>query len=154
MTNVEKFVEIDCPVRTVYNQYTQFEDWPRFMEGVEKIHQTSDSTLHWVTSIGGVKREFDTRITEQIPDDRIAWVSTSNEKHAGVATFHRLSDNKTRVMVQLSYDPEGFTENVGSALGLVGNRLEGDLERLKEFIEKRGQETGAWRGEIKQPGSR
>lgn len=150
MAHVEKFVEIDCPVQKVYNQYTQFEEWPRFMEGVEEVRQTSDATLHWKTNIGGVTREFDTRITEQIPDKRIAWTSTSEEKHAGVATFHRLSDDKTRIMVQIDYEPQGATENIGSALGLVGNRLEEDLEQLKEFLEGRGQETGAWRGEIKQ----
>jgi uncharacterized membrane protein len=152
MTSVEKFIEVNRPVRTVYNQYTQFEEFPRFMEGVESVEQLNDTKLHWKISIGGAEREFDTEITEQIPDKRIAWKSTDGKTHAGVVTFHRLSDDQSRIAVQMSYDPEGFVENVADKLGVISARVEGDLERFKEFIESRGVETGSWRGEVKAPG--
>jgi uncharacterized membrane protein len=151
MKDVIKYIEINCPLRTVYNQYTQFEEFPRFMEGVVEVKQLDDRRMHWVMEIGGVRREFDTEITEQIPDERIAWKSTEGRTQGGVVTFHRLSDDRTRVTVQMAYDPEGFVENVGDALGVISNRVQGDLKRFKEFIESRGRETGAWRGEIEAP---
>ena len=151
MSTVEKSIDVDVPVRTAYNQWTQFESFPQFMEGVDRIDQTSDTMTHWVTSIGGVKREFDAQITEQHPDERVAWTSVDGPKQAGVVTFHRLDENKTRVMLQMDYEPEGVVENVGDKLGIVGRRAEGDLERFKKFIENRGTETGAWRGEVERP---
>jgi uncharacterized membrane protein len=154
LSHVEKWVEIDLPIRTVYNQYTQFEDFPKFMEGVKEVRQLNDQMLHWKVEIGGIEREFQTKITEQKPDDRIAWCTTDGKTQAGVVTFHRLSDDRTRVTVQMSYDPEGFAENLADALGVISGRLEGDLERFKEFIESRGRETGAWRGEIRSPSDR
>ena len=151
MSTVEKSIDVDVPVSTAYNQWTQFESFPQFMEGVDRIDQTSDRMTHWVTSIGGVTREFDAQITEQHPDERIAWTSVDGAKNAGVVTFHRLDENKTRVMLQMDYLPEGVVENVGDKLGIVGRRAEGDLKRFKEFIESRGAESGGWRGEVERP---
>jgi uncharacterized membrane protein len=151
MSNVEKSIDVEVPVRTAYDQWTQFESFPEFMEGVDTITQTTDRRTHWVTSIGGVKREFDAEITEQHPDERVAWTSVDGPKHAGVVTFHRLAADKTRIMLQLDYEPEGVVENVGDKLGIVGHRVTGDLERFKKFIESRGTETGAWRGEVDRP---
>ena len=149
MSTIEKSIEVNAPVRTVYNQWTQFEEFPRFMEGVQEVKQVTDKRLHWRAKIGGQEREWDAEITEQLPDQRIAWRSTTGTANAGVVTFHRLSDNASKVMLQLEYDPEGFVENVGDAVGAVSQRVQGDLERFKEFIEARGRETGAWRGEIR-----
>jgi uncharacterized membrane protein len=139
---------VNVPAHVAYNQWTQFEDFPKFMEGVVDVKQLDDKRLHWHTNIGGVDKEWDAEITEQIPDKRIAWRSISGTKNAGVVTFHPLSDNKTRIMLQMEYEPEGVVENVGDALGVAKRRVKGDLERFKEFIESRGRETGAWRGEI------
>ncbi len=149
MSKVEESIEVDVPVRTAYNQWTQFESFPHFMEGVERIEQRTDTLTHWVTKFGGVDREFDAAITEQIPDERVAWTTVGGEvKQAGVVTFHHLADNKSKVMLQLDYDPEGFTENVGDKLGFVKRQITGDLKRFKENIEDRGRETGSWRGEV------
>ncbi|MFD3806915.1 SRPBCC family protein [Streptomyces sp. NPDC058611] len=149
MSQVEESIEVDVPVRTAYNQWTQFETFPRFMDGVEKITQVNATLTHWETRVAGVEREFDAEITEQIPDERVAWTTVGGEaKQAGVVTFHHLADNKTKVMLQLDYDPEGFTENVGDKLGFVKRRVTGDLKRFKEYIETRGAETGSWRGEV------
>jgi uncharacterized membrane protein len=148
MATIEKSIDVDVPVRTAYNQWTQFEEFPRFMEGVEAVRQLDDKRLHWTATVGGKTKQWDAEITEQRPDERIAWRSRSGANNAGVVTFHRLSDSTTRVMLQLEYDPEGVVENVGDAVGVVSARVKGDLERFKEFIESRGRETGAWRGEI------
>jgi len=148
MASVTKSIDVDVPVTTVYDQWTQFEEFPRFMEGVEKITQLDDTHTRWKTSIGGVEREFDATITEQHPDERVAWTSTSGPEHAGVVTFHRLSDTQTRVTVQLEWSPEGLVEKAGSVLQADDRRVAGDLERLKAFIESRGVETGAWRGDV------
>jgi uncharacterized membrane protein len=150
MSQVVKSIDVDVPVRTAYNQWTQFETFPHFMEGVQEVRQLDDKRLHWRANIGGKEEEWDAEITEQDPDQRVAWTSTSGAPNAGVVTFHRLGENQTRVTLQLDYDPEGIVENIGDALGFVSRRVEGDLERFKAFIETRGQETGAWRGEIKQ----
>ncbi|GAB2631677.1 SRPBCC family protein [Streptomyces capparidis] len=147
-TKIEQSVEVEVPVRTAYNQWTQFTEFPRFMDGVERVDQVTDTRTHWVTKIGGAKREFDAEITEQIPDERVAWTSVSGPKQAGVVTFHRLDDTHTKIMVQLDHDPEGLTETVGDKLGFLTRRTKGDLERFKAFIESRGQETGAWRGHV------
>ena len=151
MATIEKSIDVQVPVRSVYNQWTQFEEFPRFMEGVEKVKQMGDKHLHWEAKVGGNKEEWDAEISEQIPDKRVAWRSTSGADNAGVVTFHYLNDAETRVTLQLDYDPEGITETVGDKLGFVSRRVEGDLERFKEYIESRGSETGAWRGEIKHP---
>jgi len=148
MATIEKSIEVNAPLRVVYNQWTQFEEFPRFMEGVEEVRQLDDKRLHWRAKVGGTTKEWDAEITEQRPDERIAWTSRGGAWNAGVVTFHRINDNRTKVMLQVDYDPEGVMENVGDALGVVGARVGGDLERFKEFIEARGRETGGWRGEI------
>jgi uncharacterized membrane protein len=150
MTTIEESVEVAVPVRTAYDQWTQFEEFPRFMEGVESVTQVSDTQTHWVTNIAGVHREFDAEIVEQIPDDRVAWRSTDGTTQAGVVTFHRLAEGRSKVMLQLDFEPEGILEMVGDKLGTVKRRASGDLERFKEFIEARGTPTGAWRGEVEQ----
>jgi len=151
MSNIEKSIDVHVPVHTAYNQWTQFEAFPRFMEGVEEIRQLDDKRLHWRANVGGKVKEWDAVITEQVPDQRIAWRNTTGASNAGVVTFHRLNDNTTRVMLQLEYEPEGVVENVGDVIGVVSSRVKGDLERFKRFIEERGSETGAWRGKIDQP---
>jgi uncharacterized membrane protein len=149
MAQIQQSVDVEVPVSTAYNQWTQFESFPKFMSGVESITQVDDTRLHWVTDIAGVEREFDAEITEQHPDERVAWASTSGEaKHAGVVTFHRLDDAKSRVMVQIDWEPTGVAEKVGSAVNIDEHRVKGDLERFKEFIEARGHESGAWRGDV------
>jgi uncharacterized membrane protein len=154
MSKVEKSIEVAVPVSAAYNQWTQFEEFPRFMDGVNEIHQLDSTHTHWKTEIGGVKREFDAEITEQLPDERVAWKSTEGEQQAGVVTFHRLDDTHTRVTVQLDYEPQGVVEKTGSALGVVSHRVKGDLHRFKDYIEQRGGvETGAWRGQVDRPGS-
>jgi uncharacterized membrane protein len=147
VTTIEKSVDVVAPVRAAYNQWTQFESFPSFMEGVDEIRQQTETRTHWRTSIGGVTREFDAEITEQHPDERVAWRSVDGPRHAGVVTFHRLDDRTTRVHLQMEYTPESLTEKAGSALGVVGHRIQGDLDRFKEFIERHG-ETGGWRGEV------
>jgi uncharacterized membrane protein len=148
MEELEKSIEVDAPVRTAYNQWTQFEEFPRFMEGIESVTQLDDSRLHWVASIGGQTKEWNAKITHQVPDERVAWVSEDGPRQSGVVTFQPLGDEKTRVSLQIEYEPENLAENVGDKLGFVTRRIEGDLERFKEFIEARGVETGAWRGTI------
>lgn len=149
MSVIEKSIEINVPVRAVYNQWTQFEEFPKFMEGVKQVKQIDDTHLHWKAEIGGKEKEWDAEITEQIPDERIAWRNRNGAKNAGVVTFHRLSDSKSKVMLQMEYDPEGAVENVGDTMGVVSQRVLGDLERFKQYIESRGHETGAWRGTVK-----
>ena len=149
MSVIEKSIEINVPVRAAYNQWTQFEEFPRFMEGVKQVKQIDDKHLHWKADIGGKEKEWNAEITEQVPDQRIAWTSREGALNGGVVTFHRLTDSKSKIMLQLEYDPKGFIENVGDAVGIVTQRVQGDLERFKAYIETRGQETGAWRGTIK-----
>ena len=150
MATVEKSIEVEVPQRTAYNQWTQFEEFPRFMEGVEEVRQVDDTHTHWRTKVAGKEKEFDAEITEQTPDQRIAWESKDGPEHAGVVTFHRIDDGVTRIMLQLDYEPEGLAEKAGDALGLVERRVKGDLGRFKELIESRGEESGAWRGEVRQ----
>jgi uncharacterized membrane protein len=150
MSTIEQGIEVDVPVRTAYNQWTQFEEFPEFMDGVKSVKQLDDKRLHWIAEIAGKDREWDAEIAEQIPDERIAWTSTAGEMHSGVVTFHRVDDNKTKIMLQMKFDPQTFGEKVGDALGIVEGRVKGDLKRFKQFIERRGSETGAWRGEIEQ----
>ena len=149
METIEKSVEINVPVHTAYNQWTQFEEFPRFMEGVESVRQLDDTQLHWVANVGGERKEWDARITEQIPDQRIAWRSEGGEFTSGVVSFQPPTPDKTRVTVRLNYEPKNITEKIGDTLGVVSRRVEGDLERFKDFIESRGRETGSWRGTIR-----
>jgi uncharacterized membrane protein len=148
LSTIEKSIEVDVPVTTAYNQWTQFESFPQFMEGVDEVKQSSDTQTHWKVSLGGVTREFDAEITEQTPDQRVAWTSTDGLEHAGVVTFHKIDDNKTKVMLQLDTEPEGLVEKVGDAVGIPRRNAAGDLKRFKEFIEGRGSESGAWRGDV------
>ena len=153
MSTITESVDVGVDVSTAYNQWTQFESFPQFMEGVEEIRQIDDTHTHWVTSIAGVTREFDATITEQNPDERVAWCSDEGPNHAGVITFHRLDDTTTRVTAQMDIEPEGFAENAADKLGILDRRVKGDMRRFKEFIESRGgRETGAWRGEVERPG--
>jgi uncharacterized membrane protein len=149
MSTIEQSIDVAVPVRTAYNQWTQFEDFPRFMEGVDRIEQLAPTRTHWTTSIAGIKREFDAEITEQRPDQRIAWRSVDEPRQAGVVTFHRIAPETTRVMLQMEYDPEGVVEQAADKLNLVEHRIKGDLKRFKSFVETHG-ETGGWRGEVDQ----
>jgi uncharacterized membrane protein len=149
MSEIQQSIDVDVPVSVAYNQWTQFETYPEFMSGVESITQTDATRTHWVTNIAGVKREFDAEITEQHPDERVAWRSIGGDtQHAGVVTFHRLDDHKTRLMVQIDWKPSGLVEKIGSAVNVDDRRVSSDLERFKELIEDRGRKTGAWRGDV------
>ena len=149
-STIVESIDVRVPVRTAYNQWTQFEDFPQFMENVERVDQLDDRRLHWVAKIAGRTKEWDAEITEQTPDKRVAWTSTSGAQNAGVVTFHRIDDNVTRVTVQMDVEPEGAVETVGTAVGVADREVKGDLERFKAFIEDRGGATGAWRGEVEQ----
>jgi len=148
MSTITESIDVDVDVSTAYNQWTQFESFPEFMEGVESVRQVDDTHLHWVTKVGPATREFDATITEQHPDERVAWKSDDGPEHAGVVTFHHLDDSKTRVTVQMDIDPEGFVENVADKAGVLDHRVKGDLANFKQFIERSGQESGAWRGDV------
>jgi uncharacterized membrane protein len=137
MSTVEKYVDVNVPVRAAYDQWTQFESFPKFMEGVQRVDQLDDRRMHWCVEIGGKTEEYDAQITEQIPDQRIAWRSTSGPKNSGIVSFHSLDARRTRVMLQMEYEPEGIVENAGDKLGVVSMRLQGDLKRFKQFIESR-----------------
>lgn len=151
MSTIEESIEVEVPVRAAYDQWTQFEEFPQFMEGVEQVAQLDATHLHWKAEIAGVTREWDAEITEQTPDQRVAWQSLDGIDNAGVVTFHRFGEGQTRVMLQLDVEPEGLVEEAGDKLGFVKRRAKGDLERFKAFIEARGVETGAWRGEVDSP---
>lgn len=146
---IEKSIDINVPVRTAYNQWTQFEEFPRFMEGVESVKQLNDTTLLWVANVGGERKEWRARITEQVPDHHISWRSEGGDFTSGMVSFQALGPDKTRVTVRLNYEPKGVTEKLGDMLGMGSRRVEGDLERFKDFIESKGHETGAWRGTVR-----
>lgn len=148
MARYENLVDVAVPVRVAYDQWTQFETFPSFMSGVEEITQVTPARTHWITSIGGVRREFDATITEQLPDERIAWRTDNGVTQAGVVTFHRLNDHATRVHVQLEMEPEGVTERVGTLSGAIGLRLQNDLNHFRDFVESRGVQSGGWRGTV------
>jgi uncharacterized membrane protein len=148
MSTIEESIEINVPVTIAYNQWTQFEEFSRFMEGVEQVRQLDDTHLRWTAEFGGKRHEWTAEITEQHPDERVAWKSLDGKTNAGVVTFHRLSDDRTKVMVQMDWQPEGIAEKAGELIGLDNRRIRGDLERFKELIENRDFETGAWRGNI------
>lgn len=148
MSNISETIDVDVPVTTAYNQWTQFESFPEFMEGVESVTQIDDTRNRWVVEVGGARREFTTEIAEQHPDERVAWRTVDGVGHAGVLTFHKLDDTTTRVKLDMEVEPEGFIEQVGDKLGFISRRAKGDMKRFKEFIERRGTETGAWRGDV------
>ncbi|MFI7193773.1 cyclase [Nocardia nova] len=151
MTTVTESVDVHVPVNTAYNQWTQFESFPQFMQGVERVEQRDDTHTHWTVHVAGATREFDAKITEQHPDERVSWTSEAGPRHAGVITFHRLDEDTTRVTAQMDIDPDGFVENVADKLGILDRRVKGDLERFRDFIEARQQESGAWRGDVDRP---
>ena len=148
VASVTKSIDVHVPISQAYNQWTQFETFPEFMGGVENIRQLDDRHLHWKVSIGGQEREFDAEVTEQHPDERVAWKSTDGKTHAGVITFHRLDEHTTRVTAQIDWEPDGLVEKAGAAVGVDDRQVKADLARFKEFIEQRGAETGSWRGDV------
>jgi uncharacterized membrane protein len=147
MVLVVKSVDVDAPISVVYDQWTQFESFPQFMGGIDQITQSDDTHTHWVTSIGGVSREFDTEVTEQHPDERVAWKSSDGTTHAGVITFHRLGETSTTVTAQIAWQPDGI-EKAGAVLGFDDRQVQSDLDRFKDFIECRGSAIGAWCGDV------
>jgi uncharacterized membrane protein len=152
MATVTKSIDVHVPVSQAYNQWTQFETFPHFMSGVEQITQLDDRRLHWKVNVGGQHREFDAEITEQHPEERVAWKSTDGKTHAGVVTFHKLAPDETRVTVQVEWQPEGMVEKAGAMVGMDDHQVSTDLNRFKTFIENREKETGAWRGEVPREG--
>ena len=150
MASVIEAIEVGVPVRTAYNQWTQFEEFPQFMEGVKEVRQLDDTRLHWTVEVAGRTKEWDAEITEQLPDERVAWRSEAGADNAGVVTFHKLEEGRCRVTVQIDAEPDGPIEAAGDALGLLERRVKGDLQRFKEFVESRGSETGSWRGQVEQ----
>ena len=148
MTTVRESIDVNVPISIAYNQWTQFEEFPRFMEGVKSVTQQDNTRLHWVAEVNGTTKEWDAQITEQIPDERVAWASVDGASNTGIVTFQRLDENTTRVDVEMDVEPEGAVESAGAAMGFLGRSVKDDLKRFKEFIESRGQETGAWRGQV------
>jgi len=148
MATVESSIDVNVDLTTAYNQWTQFESFPQFMENVKSVHQLDDRRLRWVAEIGGQTREWDAEIVEQIPDQRIAWSSVSGEPNGGIVTFQSLGDTTTKVHLRMEYEPQGLLESAGDLLGVVDRQVKGDLERFKRFIESRGEETGSWRGTV------
>ncbi|MFF8974842.1 SRPBCC family protein [Streptomyces sp. NPDC014995] len=149
MSTVKESVEVEVPVRTAYNQWTQFEEFPNFMEGVEEVAQLDDTHNHWRTKIGGVRREFDTEIVDQLPDERITWRTTGGDaQQKGMVRFQRLDDTHTRVELTMDVEPSGPAEKTADWLGVIDRRVKGDMRRFKEYIEERGGETGSWRGRV------
>ena len=151
-STIEQSIEVQAPIERVYNQWTQFEEFPKFMDGIEEIRQIDDRHLHWVASFGGARHEWDAEITEQSPEERVAWRNVDGKDNAGVVTFHQIADDTTRIMVQMDWAPEGVKEKLGQVLGADDRRVKADLARFKELIESRGSETGAWRGEVPREG--
>jgi uncharacterized membrane protein len=148
MSNVERYIDVNVPLQTAYNQWTQFEQFPEFMDNVEKIRQEGPTTLYWHVNILGIDKEWEARITEQLPDKRIAWTNMNGATNGGGVTFHYLDDNSTRVTLQMGYEPDNVIEQIGDMLGFVENQVASDLRNFKEFIESNGHATGAWRGTI------
>ncbi len=151
MSAIEESIRVQAPLRAVYDQWTQFEQFPKFMDGIEEVRQTDETHLHWVAAFAGQRHEWDAEITEQRPDERIAWKNTDGKDNAGVVTFHRIDHDHTQLMVQMDFVPEGIVEKLGNALGVPDRRVKGDLERFKELIESSDQAADGWRGEVKRP---
>jgi uncharacterized membrane protein len=150
MSSVTESIDVNVPVRAAYDQWTQFESFPEFMDNVQQVQQLDKTHLHWRASINGKDEEWDAVITEQVPDERIAWKSTTGAPNAGVVTFHRLGPDETKVTLQMDWQPEGVAEHVGDVLGFDSRSIKGDLDNFKQFIESRGTPTGAWRGDVNQ----
>lgn len=148
MARIEKDIEVKAPLRSVYDQWTQFEDFPRFMDGVREVRQLDDTHLHWCAKVAGKELEWDAEILEQVPDQRIAWRSVTGKLNAGTVEFQPVDAERTRICLTMEYDPEGPIENVGDALGVTARRVSKDLENFKDFIEQRMRATGQWRGEV------
>ncbi|MGC5562430.1 SRPBCC family protein [Streptomyces sp. FR-108] len=149
MSTVKEAVEVEVPVSVAYNQWTQFEEFPKFMEGVEEIRQVDDRHNHWTTKIGGVKREFDTEIVDQFPDERITWRTTSGDtRQKGTVSFQRLDDTRTRVQLMMDVEPTGVAEKAADLTGTIDRRVKGDMKRFKEYMEQGGGASGSWRGRI------
>jgi uncharacterized membrane protein len=148
MTKVNESIKVEVPIRTAYDQWTQFESFPQFMEGVEDVRQVNDTLLHWKAKIGGAEREWDAKIVHQEPDRRVSWMAIDGATNAGEVTFRPIDEQATEVSLELDYEPDGLVEKTGAALGTIQRRVKGDLERFKVFIEAHGHETGAWRGEV------
>lgn len=153
MGNITESVDVEVPIDVVYNQWTQFESFPQFMDGVDEIKQLDDTHTHWKTSVGGIKREFDATITEQHPEERVAWTTQEGTTHAGVVTFHRLGPGTTRVTAQMDIEADGLAEKIADATGIIDRKVKGDMQRFKNFIEAHNGETGAWRGDVERPGA-
>ncbi len=148
MAQVQESIDVAVPVRTAYDQWTQFESFPQFMEGVKYVHQLSDTRLEWDATVAGREKKWEAQITQQVPDERISWASVDGARNAGTVTFHPIDTGRTRVMLQMDVEPEGPIESAGTGLGVLQRQVKGDLERFKQFIESRGAETGAWRGQV------
>jgi uncharacterized membrane protein len=148
MPAVEHSIDVKVPLATAYDQWTQFESFPRFMDGVESVSQIDDTHVHWVARVGGRRKEWDAEIHEQVPDQRVAWRSTSGARNAGVVTFEPSGEQHTKVTLHMDVEPDGIVEGVGTAMGFLDRQVQGDLERFKDFIESRGEETGGWRREV------
>jgi uncharacterized membrane protein len=148
MAEIEKTIVVAVPRHEVYNQWTQFEEFPEFMEGIVEVRQLDDKTLYWRANVAGAEREWHAKIVEQVPDECVVWRNVTGVENSGAVFFRELADGHTEVLLRVHYEPEGMTENVGEALGLVSRRVEGDLKRFRQFIENRGRATGGWRGEI------
>jgi uncharacterized membrane protein len=149
MAEVDEEIEVNVPVSTAYNQWTQFEEFPRFMENVESVQQVDDTHLHWVAEIAGRRHEWDAEITYQDPDHHIAWRATDGKQNNGSVRFEPLGDDRTRLKIRMSWEAEGPTESLGSTVGVDDRGVKADLKRFKELVESRGDETGAWRGEVR-----
>jgi hypothetical protein len=148
VSSVTKSIDVSVPVSTAYNQWTQFELFPQFIDGVKEVHQIDDKRLHWRAEVGGKEQEWVARILQRIPDQRIAWTSVAGDMNGGAVDFHHICDNQTRITLTLDDDPQGFLESVGAALRFMDRRVDGDLKHFKQFIESRGAEPGGWRGAI------
>jgi len=149
MARVEDSIEVSVPVGTAYDQWTQFEEFPNFMEGVKRVEQLDNRRLRWTSEVAGREKQWEAEIKEQVPDRKIIWSSVDGDENAGIVEFEMLAPDRTRVNLQMSYDPDGFVESAGDALGFVKRRVHGDLERFRDFIEERGVETGAYRGMLR-----
>lgn len=149
MSTFKETVEVEVPVGTAYNQWTQFQEFPNFMEGVEEVRQIDDRHNHWTTKVAGVRREFDTEIVDQLADERITWRTTSGDTNQkGTVRFQRLDDTHTRVELVMDIEPSGAAEKAADTLNIIDRRVKGDMRRFKQYIEERGTESGAWRGRI------
>jgi uncharacterized membrane protein len=148
MSRVEQTIDVDVPVRVAYDQWTQFEEFPRFMDGIERVVQRGDKYLDWTATVGGRRKDWTAEITDQEPDSRVAWKAVSGAENAGAVLFEAVDDTTTRVTLRMEAEPEGAVESVGDAIGVLDRQVKGDLERFKELVESRGSASGGWRGEI------